>query len=129
MSAASSYSKRTMPSPVLPDPVIPTITPWVVRSREGRRNRSSAEPPRCRSPGMDVSAGGMKNWSRKLVRRGPPRHHERSSSTPISVAFTEIQIAAPTSRLSSARAPGVTSAIRGRGPPVISRTLPPLSWI
>src|SRR4051794_21745730 len=30
--AASASSSRTIPSPVLPEPVMPTITPWVVRS-------------------------------------------------------------------------------------------------
>jgi hypothetical protein len=40
--ARSASLSITMPSPVLPDPVIPTMTPCVVRSLESSVNRSAA---------------------------------------------------------------------------------------
>jgi hypothetical protein len=46
--ASSAYSTSTTPSPVLPDPVMPTTTPWVVRSAA---SSSTALPSRLRDDG------------------------------------------------------------------------------
>ncbi len=48
MPASSASSISTTPSPVFPEPVMPRMTPWVVRSPDSTTSRSLARLARLR---------------------------------------------------------------------------------
>ena len=61
MPCSSASSSRSIPSPVLPEPVMPTMTPWVVRSPGSMRQRSIVVEPMTDEElvGIDVSHGSL----------------------------------------------------------------------
>ena len=58
----------TMPRPVLPEPVMPTITPWVVKSPDGDRRQCAGALVRGRvdQPAEEEVSHGRHATSRRL---------------------------------------------------------------
>jgi len=119
MPASSASSSRTTASPVLPEPVMPTTTPWVVRSPEpmtrslapGLPVAGSTILPRWNEP---RSATEPSLWQPEPVESPDDRQDQGHTGHESRGSPSATQATTSASRARSRRPPASTSACEGR---------------